>query len=234
MRQLLPTFLIIGVAVTLIALLRSTFRYVVATERAAEAERVLPFLIGTIGGYYGLLTGFILSNTWGGVQSVRNSAMIEINALADMDRIALALPAPTGPVLRNDLAAYLRSVIDDDMKAMAKGQISEATTAAYGRLWSTVATARKDAGPWEAAMLARAFDKIGVVGDQRRIRILASTETLPMIVWAILLIRTPENRLPSAAPTTIWAAPISTPGGLPVVSPARWMAALTSIGPSSI
>jgi hypothetical protein len=113
--------------------------------------------------------------------------MIEINALADLDRIALALPAPAGPQLRASVGGYLRSVIDHDMAAMAEGRISEPTNAAYGRLWSTVAHARKDSSLWEETLLGRAFDKVGVVGDQRRVRILASTQSLPMIVWAILL-----------------------------------------------
>jgi hypothetical protein len=154
----------------------------------AEAEKILPFLIGTIGGYYGLLTGFILSSVWGDVQSLRNASMSEINALADLDRIAVTLPAPAGTELRQSLSSYLRAVIDYDFNAMARGHISAETTEAYGRLWSTVAGSRREAPPWESSLLGRALDKVGVVGEQRRMRILVSTESLPAIVWAILLI----------------------------------------------
>ncbi|HEY0306308.1 MAG TPA: hypothetical protein VGC44_15140, partial [Longimicrobiales bacterium] len=153
-----------------------------------EAEKILPFLIGTVGGYYGLMTGFILSIAWGDVQSVRNSSMVEINALADLDRIALTLPAPVGPQLHYGVTEYLRSVIDHDVQALSEGRVSRETTAAYGRLWSLVAGARRDANPWEASLLGRALDKVGVVGEQRRVRILISTETFPSVVWAILLL----------------------------------------------
>lgn len=188
MRQLLPSVFLIAAAVMAILLLRRTFGRAIPPDRLQEAEKILPFLIGTVGGYYGLLTGFILSGAWGDVQSVRNSSMVEINALADLDRIAVTLPAPVGPQLQNGVRAYLRSVIDYDMQALSEGHVSPETTAAYGSLWSIVAGARRDADPWESSLLARAFDKVGVVGDQRRVRILISTETFPSVVWAILLL----------------------------------------------
>src|SRR5688572_21780199 len=96
LRQLLPAVLLIGIVVITILILRRIFRRIIATERVQEAEKILPFLIGTVGGYYGLLTGFILSIAWGDVQSLRNSALVEINALADLDRIAGSLPEHTG------------------------------------------------------------------------------------------------------------------------------------------
>jgi hypothetical protein len=188
MQQFLVTgFVVAGAAIAILAL-RHTLRWAMSPDRMAEAEKTLPFLIGTIGGYYGLLTGFIVSLTWGDVQAVRGAAMTEVNALTDIDRIALALPGPSGPELKASVGDYLRSVIDHEIKAMARGELSRESTAAYGRLWSTAARARPDASSWESAMLARAFDKVGIVGEQRRVRILTSTDSLPAIVWIILLI----------------------------------------------
>lgn len=188
MRQLLPIALVIGIVAISILILRRVFKRVFVSEGALEAEKILPFLIGTIGGYYGLLTGFILSIAWGDVQALRNSSLVELNALADVERIATSLPEPTATELKRNVGRYLRSVIDDDMTAMRHGEISSATTAEYDRLWATVAGARSEATAWQASLLGRALDKVGVVGDQRRIRLLISTETLPPIVWAILLI----------------------------------------------
>jgi hypothetical protein len=84
--------------------------------------------------------------------------------------------------------AYLRSVIDYDLRAMAEGRISAETTDAYGRLWSVVTGAHPHATPSETALLGRALDKVETVGEQRRIRILISLESLPPVVWVILLI----------------------------------------------
>lgn len=187
MQQLLISGLVIVAAAAVILLLRRMIARTMPAERVAESEKILPFLIGTIGGYYGLLTGFVVSITWGGVQSVRNAALVEINALADLDRIALTLPAPAGPELRQSVGDYLRAVIDHDLSAMARGRVSSEATAAYGRLWSTAVRTRPNAEPWEASLLGRAFDKVGLVGEQRRIRILISTESLPAVVWMILL-----------------------------------------------
>jgi hypothetical protein len=179
--------MLVAGAAAVILVLRLLIGRAMPAERVAESEKILPFLVGTIGGYYGLLTGFVVSITWGGVQSVRNAALAEINALADLDRIALTLPAPAGPALRHNVGDYLRSVIDHDLDAMKEGVVSRETGAAYGRLWSTTVMPRPEAEPWEATLLGRAFDKVGVVGEQRRIRLLISTESLPTVVWIILL-----------------------------------------------
>ena len=187
MKPFLISGLLVVAAAAVILVLRILMARALPAERLAESEKILPFLIGTIGGYYGLLTGFVVSITWGGVQSVRSAALVEINALADLDRIALTLPAPAGPALRRNVGDYLRSVVDHDLDAMAHGRVSREATAAYGRLWSTVVKSPPDAEAWEASLLGRAFDKVGVVGEQRRIRILISTESLPAVVWIILL-----------------------------------------------
>ena len=188
MRQLLPVIFLLGAAIVAIVALRRGFRRVMVAEQVAESEKILPFLIGTVGGYYGLLTGFILSSVWGDVQTLRSTSMMEMNALADLDRIAITLPAPVRTEVQTAWGNYVRSVIDHDLKAMANGRISSEATDAYGQLWSTVARPRPDAAPWEASLLGRALDKVGVVGEQRRIRILINTESLPVIVWGILLI----------------------------------------------
>jgi hypothetical protein len=188
MRQLLPVVFLLAAAMAAILALRRGFGRVLAKERVAEAEKILPFLIGTVGGYYGLLTGFILSGVWGDVQTLRRSSMAEINALAELDRIAVTLPGALGTELKSDIGAYLRSVIDQDLKAMAGGRVSAQATDVYGRLWTTVARPRPTATPWESYLLGRALDKVGVVGEQRRTRILINDESLPAIVWGILLI----------------------------------------------
>src|SRR5688500_13710746 len=133
MRQLLPIALVIGIVAISILILRRVFKRIFVSQGALEAEKILPFLIGTIGGYYGLLTGFILSIAWGDVQAIRNSSLVELNALADVERIATSLPEPTAAELRRNVGKYLRSVIDDDMTAMRHGEISPVTTAAYDR-----------------------------------------------------------------------------------------------------
>ncbi|HEY0810502.1 MAG TPA: hypothetical protein VGD49_10095, partial [Longimicrobiales bacterium] len=102
MRQLLPIALVIGIVAISILILRRVFKRVFVSEGALEAEKILPFLIGTIGGYYGLLTGFILSIAWGDVQALRNSSLVELNALADVERIATSLPEPTATELKRN------------------------------------------------------------------------------------------------------------------------------------
>ena len=188
MQQLLPAAIAISIAVATVFLLRRVLTRLLPSEKAAQAGAIVPFLVGTIGGYYGLLTGFVLSSVWGDVQSVRNASMWEINALVDLERIAWTLPQRSGPALERGVEAYLRSVIDYDLRAMAEGRISAETTDAYGRLWSVVTGAHPHATPSETALLGRALDKVETVGEQRRIRILISLESLPPVVWVILLI----------------------------------------------
>lgn len=173
-------------AALLVLLLRSALVRVFSSEKTTQAEKIVPFLVGTIGGYYGLLTGFILSSAWADVQSVRNAATIEVNALADLGRIAVNLPPPVSVELAHGVEGYLQSVVQEDLKAMARGRVSPETTTALNRLWLILGRFQPES-PWEATLIGRALDKVGVVGDQRRIRIFASGDSIPWILWVILL-----------------------------------------------
>ena len=59
-----------------------------------HGEKVVPIIVGSFGGFFGLVAGFMLSNSWLELRNLRNAMAAEVNSLADMGDIAANLPAP--------------------------------------------------------------------------------------------------------------------------------------------
>ncbi|MGH6689426.1 MAG: DUF4239 domain-containing protein [Gammaproteobacteria bacterium] len=152
----------------------------------AHAEKVVPFLLGTVGGFYGLMTGFMLSNSWAELKSLQNSIVAEVNALGDLGRIATNLPEPVAQELIDGVEAYLRTVSQGELDLLAVGRINPQTTAALENLWQILGKYHPET-QWESGLRNLALNRVAEVGEQRRRRILNGQVSLPGIMWAILL-----------------------------------------------
>src|SRR5215470_18040595 len=92
----------------------------------ATAEKVAPSILGTFGGFFGLVAGFMLSNSWVELRALRNAMTAEVNAVADMGDIAANLPEPRASQLERAINDYLRTVVDHELPMMAQGRTSPA------------------------------------------------------------------------------------------------------------
>src|SRR5215470_16438312 len=101
----------------------------------ATAEKVLPFILGTFGGFFGLVAGFMLSNSWVELRALRSAMTAEVNAVADLGDIGANLPQQYDGELRQAIDRYLRTVIDRELPLMAAGRVSPSTTEALTELW---------------------------------------------------------------------------------------------------
>jgi len=151
-----------------------------------HGEKVIPFVLGSFGGFYGLIAGFMLSTSWVELRALRSAMTAEVNALADMGDIAANLPAARAGELKQSIDAYLKAVIDSELPAMAQGRTSPTTMHALTELWVPLGH-YEPKSEWEVSLRGIAINKVMDIGEQRRQRIVFSRERLPAILWWILL-----------------------------------------------
>src|SRR5690606_4767409 len=74
---ILVASVVIAITVAAVLLLRRVLARR-GTRQSERAGRAVQFLIGVIGAYYGLLTGFTLSGVWAKAEFVRGAVMVEL------------------------------------------------------------------------------------------------------------------------------------------------------------
>src|SRR5215467_6365088 len=119
--------------------LRVVLRRTLTPNVVDNAEKVVPFILGSFGGFFGLVAGFMLSNSWVELRALRSAMMAEVNAVADLEDIAATLPTPHDEELKQAIYQYLNAVLDRELPLMAQGRVSPTTTAALTELWVPLA-----------------------------------------------------------------------------------------------
>jgi hypothetical protein len=186
MASILLLILIVSAAVLAALGVRELLRRKLSPTSIAHAEKVVPILLGTVGGLYGLVAGFTLSNSWTDFKSLQTSITTEVNALSDLALFAESLPPHVRDELIDGIENYLETVRRRELIRLAEGRGSQETTVALKNLWRVLGEYHPETY-WETSSRQLAFARITEVSEQRRSRIVNSRASLPGIMWAILL-----------------------------------------------
>src|SRR5262245_32947686 len=162
-------------AVLLVAGARMFFARHLPPEVITHAEKVVPYILGSFGGFFGLVAGFMLSNSWLELRSLRSAMSAEVNAIADMGDIAANLPQPRAQEAKVAIDQYLHDVVHRELPLMAEGRTSSSTTAALTELWGPLGRYEPQSD-WEVSIREIAINKVMDIGEQRRQRIVFSRE----------------------------------------------------------
>jgi hypothetical protein len=152
----------------------------------ATAEKVVPYILGTFAGFFGLVAGFMLSNSWVELRALRNAMTAEVNAVADLGDIAANLPQQYDDELKRAINHYLQTVINRELPLMAAGRASPATTEALTELWAPLGHFQPQNGA-DVSVRELGMNKVMDIGEQRRQRIVFSRERIPGLMWWILV-----------------------------------------------
>ncbi|MGH7470314.1 MAG: hypothetical protein ACRENP_20415 [Longimicrobiales bacterium] len=183
---MLRLLLVIAAAVALVLGLRNLLRRWLTETEIQHAEKVIPFLLGSIGGFYGLIAGFMLSNSWAELKSLHGTVTAEVNALIDLGRVAVHLPPPVSAELTRGVRHYMETVVTEELPSMSEGRTSPSTTAALENLWRLLGQYHPET-EWETSLREVALAKLVALSEQRRIRSFSSRERMPDVLWWILL-----------------------------------------------
>jgi hypothetical protein len=110
----------------------------------------------------------------------------EANLLTTLTRLSRALPEPAGGQLRSDVVIYARSIVDSEWAAMANGQSSAETDAAFNKL-SQFVTTFQPANAREEVVYGQAAERLEELSALRRVRLLASRGQIPTPMWILLV-----------------------------------------------
>jgi len=139
-------------------------------------------MIGTL---YAVLIAFAIYVVWTQFQDAGANLEHEVNAVADLSRMAAGLPEPQHTMIRNALLDYVHAVIEDEFPAMAEGRESPRTWEAIQKLMDVYSNGSVSSAK-EQVYMGESLKHLNDLANYRRIRLFTSRGTVPPLLWYLL------------------------------------------------
>jgi Protein of unknown function (DUF4239) len=182
------SFFVVSAITTSLAL---TGLYLVRRKYSAdvlkENHEVAAIIFNAFGLFYGVLLAFVVFVTWNGYDEATKNLQLEANEVADIYHITSVLPDPTGEMMRQTLMDYVTSVYNDELKRMSQDQVSLHSTPAMEKLLTVFYQVDEKSVP-NSEIYAEALKRLNDLAQYRRLRIFAGNDTVPSVVWLVLLV----------------------------------------------
>jgi hypothetical protein len=179
--------LLLIVVPTLIAMVGPVVvRRFVQLDRLRTNNEVAGFKFATVGVVYAVLLAFAVIVVWEKFNDAEATVAREASAAATIYRLADGLDAAHSAPLKEAMNAYLSAVIDKGWPAMEHGRASADVTRALSNMYATILKSRStDAiDPILTGEILRQLDEVSA---SRRSRLVASTGTVPGVLWFVLV-----------------------------------------------
>jgi hypothetical protein len=184
------TLEITGIIVTVlvgVAALLYAVQVLVPPRIRSEHNDVAGFVYAVFGVLYAVMLGFVVVNEWESLEAVKTNLFTETNELGSLYWNARALPPDQGRALEKTTKDYAHVVIDDEWEMMDKGQSSAAATALVYTMRDEI-NALPTATPKQQEIYQQSLEHVNNLAAARRARINESSESVPGILWAVLIL----------------------------------------------
>ena len=156
----------------------------VGVEKLVKNNEIAGFKFATVGVIYAVLLAFTVIVVWEKFSAAENAVDQEAASIAALLRYAGG-KEPAAVALRQSVAAYAQTAIQDEWPAMENESESPATTRALDAVYGT-ALALGRTGTRENADMAEVFAQVDSITASRRVRLHLATGLVPNIIWLAL------------------------------------------------
>ena len=167
------------------------FLYLVSRTSSApsrkESNDFTGAVVAVIGTTYAVILAFTLAGVWSMFQQAQANEEQEANALVNVFRIASQLQDPNAKAIQQLCVRYADSALDREWSAMEKGQLLPEGGEIVNQLWKLAGQAQAHAQP-DAIAAYQLMEELRGLTQYRRIRAMQSRESLPSILWAVLVL----------------------------------------------
>jgi hypothetical protein len=177
-------FIVGSVALSLFGVVTVRRRVPLATQM--EQNEVAGFFIAVLGAVYGVLLAFAVVVVWQNYEDARTNAEQEANSIGDLYRLADAVDEPARSSIQQQIKSYVLAVIVQEWPQLERGQESSDAQRELNELWLAIHTYQPNTIR-EGAIYQKMLDELQEMSDQRRMRVLASREGIPDLIWALLI-----------------------------------------------
>ncbi|MEU6080122.1 DUF4239 domain-containing protein [Streptomyces sp. NPDC047108] len=147
-----------------------------------DVSRTVLELFGAI---YGIVLAFVIVTLWTELEQVQTVVTSEATDLAVISRNAHSFPDEVQGKLDRAIGGYVHAVVEDAWPLMRDGRNSLAATSGKLEALYGVFQDYDPKSPSEQAFYNQSVERLNDVTAQRRIRILAATQQLPVLLQVL-------------------------------------------------
>jgi hypothetical protein len=182
------SFLVVSVITTSVALTGLHFvRKKYPAEVLKENHEVAAIIFNAFGLLYAVVVAFVVFVTWSGYADAKKDLQMEASQTLDLFYSSKAFPDAVANTIQQALMRYAAQVESDELKRMSKGEIALYSGGALRNLITLFNEMDETAAP-NRELYAESLHRLNMLAEYRRLRIFAGNDTVPPVIWAVLLI----------------------------------------------
>jgi hypothetical protein len=151
-----------------------------------EHHEVAAIIFNAFGVLYAVVVAFVVFVTWSGYDDATKNLQLEASQVIDLFHSAKAFPDPVSKVIRDGLVDYTNSVHNDKLRRMASGDIGVYSTGPLRDLIAVFDNMEDKPLP-NRELYMESLRRVNNLAEYRRLRIFAGNNTVPPMIWLILL-----------------------------------------------
>jgi Na+/proline symporter len=152
-----------------------------------ENHEVAAIIFNAFGVLYAVVVAFVVFVTWNGYDEATKNLQLEASQVLDIFHSARAFPDPASKIIQEGLIDYTNSVHNDELRRMAGGDIGIYSTGSLRNLIA-VFDGMNDKSLPNRELYMESLRRLNNLAEYRRLRIFAGNDTVPPMVWLILLV----------------------------------------------
>jgi len=187
MEAVLQGILVVGGSIALAVIGLELVRRLLPPAWRMEDQSLAAHFSAAIDRLYGVLLAFVVVVVWSHFDDGKVIVAREANQVGDLSRMAKVFSPSVEQSLRKALINYAATVIQDEWPAMARHRESTRTWMAMEELWNTVRAVHPSTAQ-ETIVYDRILFRLNELSDSHRLRLLASEDKVPGILWVLLIL----------------------------------------------
>jgi hypothetical protein len=182
------SFLVVSAVTTLAALVGLHFvRRKYPAEVLQENHEVAAIIFNAFGLLYAVVVAFVVFVTWSGYADAKKNLELEASQTLDLFYSAKAFPNAVSKTIQRALMRYAAQVDSDELKRMSTHEIAVYSGGALRDLITLFNAMDETAAP-NRELYAESLNRLNTLAEYRRLRIFAGNNTVPWVIWMVLLI----------------------------------------------
>jgi len=164
--------------------------YLVRKKYSAEVlkqnHEVAAIIFNAFGLFYGVMVAFVVFVTWSGYDDATKNLQLEASEALDIFHSAQAFPEPANRIIQNGVRDYVAAVYNDEVQRMSKREISLHFGGAHTKLAALFYQMDEKSIP-NRELYGESLHCLNNLAQYRRLRIFAGNNTVPPVIWLVLL-----------------------------------------------
>ena len=184
---IISIFILSAISITVFLVILKTIRRKIPQELLKENHEVAGFIYNAICIIYAVLIAFVVYASWNSLKETNKVIEQESNHLLDLYYGAKAFPDSIRQEIRTTINDYVIVVTKEEWMSMSEGKRNYEAAKVFGKLADIYILIDQGRMP-NNNVIDESLKIVNELGEYRRLRLLKSRETIPDIIWMVLII----------------------------------------------